>query len=109
MNTETEIQAAVFRRLVEHLDSRKDAQNIDMMILAGFCRNCLSKWYVKAAQDQGEEISYEEARELVYGIPYSEWKEKFQLEATAEQKLLFEQKVRQYNFILPASSKIRKL
>ena len=90
MNAETEIQAAVFRRLVEHLDSRKDAQNIDMMILAGFCRNCLSKWYVTAAQDQGEEISYEEARELVYGIPYSEWKEKFQLEATAEQKLLFE-------------------
>ncbi len=90
MNTETEIQAAVFRRLVEHLDSRKDAQNIDLMNLAGFCRNCLSKWYVAAAQDQGVEINYEEARELIYGMPYSEWKEKFQLEASAEQKLLYE-------------------
>ncbi len=90
MNTETEIQAAVFRRLVEHLDSRKDTQNIDLMNLAGFCRNCLSKWYVAAAQDQGVEINYEEARELIYGMPYSEWKEKFQLEASAEQKLLFE-------------------
>lgn len=78
MSTETEIQAAVFRRLVEHLDSRKDAQNIDLMNLAGFCRNCLSKWYIAAAQDQGVEINYEEARELIYGMPYSEWKEKYQ-------------------------------
>ncbi len=91
MKSETEIQAAVFRRLVEHLDSRKDAQNIDLMNLAGFCRNCLSKWYVAAAENQGEEISYEEARELIYGMPYSEWKEKYQLEATAEQKRMFEQ------------------
>ena len=90
MSTETEIQAAVFRRLIEHLASRKDAQNIDLMNLAGFCRNCLSKWYVTAAQDQGKEINYEEARELVYGMPYSDWKEKFQLEASAEQKFLFE-------------------
>ncbi len=90
MSTETEIQAAVFRRLIEHLDSRKDAQNIDLMNLAGFCRNCLSKWYVTAAQDLGEEISYEEARELVYGMPYGEWKDKFQLEASMEQKKLFE-------------------
>lgn len=90
MKNETEIQAAVFRRLIEHLDSRKDAQNIDLMNLAGFCRNCLSKWYVAAAKDQGEEISYEEARELVYGMPYSEWKEKYQLEASAEQLTAFE-------------------
>lgn len=95
MNNESqnksEIEAAVFRRLLEHLDSRKDAQNIDLMNLAGFCRNCLSKWYVAAAKERGEEISYEEARELVYGMPYDEWKAKYQLEATAEQKKLFEQ------------------
>jgi uncharacterized protein len=89
MSTETEIQAAVFRRLIEHLDSRKDAQNIDLMNLAGFCRNCLSKWYVTAAQDLGEEITYEGARELIYGMPYGEWKDKFQLEASTEQKRLF--------------------
>ena len=89
MSTETEIQAAVFRRLVEHLDSRKDAQNIDLMNLAGFCRNCLSKWYVTAAEEHGEEITYDEARELVYGMPYAEWKDKYQLEATVEQKNLF--------------------
>lgn len=91
MSNETEIQAAVFRRLLEHLDSRKDAQNIDLMNLAGFCRNCLSKWYVSAAQDRDEELSYDEARELIYGMPYSEWKEKYQLEASAEQKLKFEE------------------
>ncbi len=89
MENKTEIEAAVFRRLLGHLDSRKDAQNIDLMNLAGFCRNCLSKWYVSAASERGEELSYEEARELVYGMPYSEWKEKYQLEATEEQKKLF--------------------
>ncbi len=89
--TETEIEAAVFRRLLEHLDSRKDAQNIDLMNLAGFCRNCLSKWYVAAASDKGEEVDYDAARELVYGMPYEEWKDKYQLEATEEQKRLFEQ------------------
>jgi uncharacterized protein len=92
MSNETEIQAAVFRRLVEHLDSRKDAQNIDLMNLAGFCRNCLSKWYVTAAQDKGEELSYDKARELIYGMPYPEWKDKYQLAATEEQKNKFEQK-----------------
>ena len=77
--TDTEkIEAAVFRRLLKHLDSRKDAQNIDLMNLAGFCRNCLSKWYVAAAQDAGQEIDYDEARERVYGMPYSEWKAKYQ-------------------------------
>jgi hypothetical protein len=87
--TETEIEAAVFRRLLEHLDSRKDAQNIDLMNLAGFCRNCLSKWYVKAAGERGFEVEYEAARERVYGMPYSEWKGKYQLEATEEQKRQF--------------------
>ncbi len=88
--TQRDIEAAVFRRLVEHLDSRKDAQNIDLMNLAGFCRNCLSKWYVAAANERGKDIDYEEARELIYGMPYSEWKAKYQLEASEEQKRLFE-------------------
>ena len=88
-NTETDIEAAVFRRLLQHLDSRKDAQNIDLMNLAGFCRNCLSKWYVAAASERGIEIGYEQARERVYGMPYPEWKEKFQLDATDEQKRQF--------------------
>ncbi len=86
----TEIEAAVFRRLLEHLDSRKDVQNIDLMNLAGFCRNCLSKWYVSAAQEQGEQVDYESARELVYGMPYSQWKAQFQKEASAEQLKKFE-------------------
>ena len=76
--TRTEIEAAVFRRLLEHLDSRKDVQNIDLMNLAGFCRNCLAKWYSAAAQEQGETVDYEQARERVYGMPYAEWKERFQ-------------------------------
>ena len=88
--TETEIEAAVFRRLLEHLDSRKDVQNIELMNLAGFCRNCLSKWYVAAARERGEEVGYEDARERVYGMPYGDWKEKYQTEATAEQKQKFE-------------------
>ncbi|WP_370301101.1 DUF1244 domain-containing protein [Alkalimarinus coralli] len=81
----TDIEAAVFRRLLQHLDERKDAQNIDLMNLAGFCRNCLSKWYVTAAEERGVEIDYESARERVYGEPYADWKEKYQKEATAEQ------------------------
>jgi len=85
----TDIEAAVFRRLLEHLDSRKDAQNIDLMNLAGFCRNCLSKWYVAAAEERGVEIDLGEARELVYGMPYSEWKDKYQAEATPEQLAAF--------------------
>lgn len=91
-NKTTEIEAAVFRRLLEHLDSRKDLQNIDLMNLAGFCRNCLSKWYVAAAAERDETIDYETARELVYGMPYSEWKDKYQLEATAEQLINFSNK-----------------
>ena len=89
--SQTEIEAAVFRRLLEHLDSRKDAQNIDLMNLAGFCRNCLSKWYVAAATEREEEVDYEAARTLVYGMPYADWKEKYQTEATEEQKRLFEE------------------
>jgi uncharacterized protein len=89
MDKTTEIEAAVFRRLVAHLDSRKDVQNIDLMILSGFCRNCLSKWYVAAAEEEGVESDLESARELVYGMPYSEWKDQYQAEATEEQKRLF--------------------
>lgn len=89
-DTETEIEAAVFRRLLEHLDSRKDVQNIDLMNLAGFCRNCLSKWYVAAASERGQDVGYEEARERIYGMPYPEWKEKYQKEASPEQLKNFE-------------------
>jgi hypothetical protein len=86
----TEIEAAVFHRLLEHLDSRKDVQNIELMNLAGFCRNCLSKWYVAEAEKRGAPVDMAAARELVYGMPYGEWKEKYQTEATAEQLAAFE-------------------
>jgi len=76
----TEIEAAAFRRMVSHFRERTDVQNIDMMELAGFCRNCLSKWYAAEADERGEEVSYDEARELVYGMPYGEWKAKHQTE-----------------------------
>ncbi len=87
MNTETQtkIEAAVFRKLLEHLDSNKDVQNIDLMNLAGFCRNCLSKWYKAEAEAEGIEMDYEQTREIVYGMPYAEWKEKYQTPATPEQ------------------------
>ena len=84
------IEAAVFRRLLAHLDGRKDVQNIDLMTLAGFCRNCLSKWYVAEAAEQGESVDLDHARELVYGIPYADWKEQFQTEATPEQMAAFD-------------------
>ena len=86
------IEAAVFRRLVQHLDENKDVQNIDLMNLAGFCRNCLSKWYVAAAEERGVEVDYEAARERVYGMPYSEWKRQHQTEASAEQLEAFQGK-----------------
>ncbi len=89
-NTRTELEAAAFRTLVEHLRSRPDVQNIDLMNLADFCRNCLSKWYRAAAEDKGLELSYEQAREIVYGMPYPEWKAKYQTEATPEQRAAFE-------------------
>ncbi len=87
----TELEAAAFRRLVAHLQQRKDVQNIDLMNLSGFCRNCLSKWYKAEAEERGQEIDLDAAREIVYGMPYSEWKEKYQQEATPEQKQEFQQ------------------
>jgi hypothetical protein len=84
--TRTELEAAAFRRLVDHLRERTDVQNIDLMNLAGFCRNCLSKWYKAAAEEKGMTMDYEKAREIVYGMPYDEWKKKYQNEASAEQK-----------------------
>ena len=90
-NTKTQIEAAAFRGLVEHLQRRTDVQNIDLMNLAGFCRNCLSKWYMNAAAERGVEMTYDQAREAVYGMPYSEWKTRYQQEATAEQARLFEE------------------
>ena len=88
--TQTELEAAAFRRLVQHLRERTDVQNIDLMNLAGFCRNCLSKYYLAAAEEKGVEMDYDAAREVVYGMPYDEWKAKHQTEATAEQKAAFE-------------------
>ena len=84
------IEAAVFRRLVRHLDENKDVQNIDLMNLAGFCRNCLSKWYVAAAGERGVDVDYEAARERVYGMPYRIWKSRYQAEATSEQLAAFD-------------------
>lgn len=87
----TELEAAAFRRLLAHLDSRKDAQNIDLMNLAGFCRNCLAKWYKAAAEENDIAMDYDQAREAIYGEPYEQWKAKYQKEATAEQLAAFAQ------------------
>jgi len=81
----TELEAAAFRRLLAHLDSRKDVQNIDLMILAGFCRNCLADWYRDAAESTGTEMSKDEARQIIYGEDFKQWKSKYQADATAEQ------------------------
>ena len=88
-NTRIELEAAAFRTLVDHLRTRTDVQNIDLMNLAGFCRNCLSKWYRAAAEEKGIEMSYDEAREIVYGMTYDEWKAKYQSEASAEKVAKF--------------------
>ncbi len=93
-DTRTALEAAAFRRLVSHLDERKDVQNIDLMNLAGFCRNCLSKWYLAAAEEQGVSLDYEQAREIVYGMPYAEWKGKHQKEASSEQLSAFQKTTR---------------
>jgi uncharacterized protein len=85
-----ELEAAVYRRLVEHLRSRTDVQNIDLMNLAGFCRNCLSNWMKEAADTRGVPLTKDQSRELVYGMPYDEWRAKYQKEASAEQKAGFE-------------------
>ena len=87
--TRTELEAAAFRRLVQHLRERADVQNIDLMNLAGFCRNCLSKWYRAAAEERGIALSDPAAREIVYGMPYDEWRAKYQREASAEQQATF--------------------
>ena len=92
MNKNTEIEAMVFRRLLEHLNNHKEVQNIDLMILANFCRNCLSKWYMSAAKKCDVDINYETAREIVYGMPYSEWKDNYQPKTTIEQIAAFNAK-----------------
>jgi hypothetical protein len=89
--TRTELEAAAFRTLVAHLRERTDVQNIDLMNLAGFCRNCLSKWYRAAAEEKGLPLSDPEAREIVYGMPYDEWRKQHQKEASADQKAAFAQ------------------
>lgn len=90
--TRTEIEAAVFRRLIEHFQTHTEVQNIDLMITGDFCRNCLSKWYAAAAKDRGVEIEYPQAREIVYGMPYDEWKNQHQTEATPEQMAALEKR-----------------
>lgn len=85
----TELEAAAFRTLVKHLRENTEVQNIDLMNLAGFCRNCLSKWYLAAAEEKGVEMDYDKARKIIYGMPYSEWKEKYQKEVSDEQKKKF--------------------
>jgi hypothetical protein len=89
--TRIEVEAAAFRGLVEHLRRRTDVQNIDLMNLAGFCRNCLSKWYLAAARERGLDLDYDGAREIIYGMPYREWRDKYQTEATPEQKQRYEE------------------
>jgi hypothetical protein len=86
---ETKIQAKVFNRLVEHLQKRTDVQNIDLMNLSGFCRNCLSRWYAEAAEENGLDITKDRAKEIVYGMPHNIWKEKYQTEASEDQKEKF--------------------
>lgn len=92
MKTEnqTKIEAAVFRRFLKHLDDNKDVQNIDLMILADFCRNCLSKWYVTAAADEGETIQLDDAKEIIYGMSYGEWKSNHQPKASDEQMAAYQ-------------------
>jgi hypothetical protein len=89
--TRTEVEAAAFRGLIEHLRRRSDVQNIDLMNLAGFCRNCLAKWVMAAAKERGREMTYDEARAMVYGMPFKEWKARYQKEATPDQQRLFEE------------------
>ena len=82
--SQTELEAAAFRTLVAHLRERPDVQNIDLMNLAGFCRNCLAKWYRAASEERGQALTYDEARELIYGMPYEEWRKRHQTEASSE-------------------------
>ena len=89
---QTELEAAAFRHLVSHLQQHTEIQNIDLMITADFCRNCLAKWYAAAALEQGAPLEYEQAREIIYGMPYNDWKDKFQQESTSEQLAAYKQK-----------------
>ncbi|TRD21691.1 DUF1244 domain-containing protein [Palleronia caenipelagi] len=88
--TRTELEAAAFRRLRDHLQQRTDVQNIDLMNLASFCRNCLSRWYQEAANDKGIDMSKDEAREIFYGMPYEQWRDQYQTEASPEQQAAYE-------------------
>lgn len=90
----TELEAAAFRQLLKHLQTHTEVQNIELMLLADFCRNCLAKWYAAAAAERGADVDYEQAREIVYGMPYNEWKEKFQIEATPEQLAAYDAKLK---------------
>ena len=94
-NSEEALEAAVFRRLLAHMDERTDVQNIDLMNLVGFCRNCLSKWYVAAADERGIDVDYESAREIVYGMAYSDWKKQYQTDANPQQLAQFEDEKQQ--------------
>lgn len=87
---QTELEAAAFRRLVEHLRERTDVQNIDLMNLSGFCRNCLSRWYMEAAQQKGIELDKSGAREIIYGMPFDDWRDQYQTEASDAQKAAFD-------------------
>ena len=95
--TRTQLEAAAFRRLIQHLRERTDVQNIDMMNLAGFCRNCLARWYQEASVDRGVEMSNSAAREAVYGMPYPEWKAKYQTDASEEKKAEYADSIKQHN------------
>jgi hypothetical protein len=96
--TRTAIEAAAFRGLIEHLRARTDVQNIDLMNLAGFCRNCLAKWYQAGAKEQGIELGYDQAREAIYGMPYADWKAAYQTEATEEQQRRFRETAPRHAF-----------
>jgi uncharacterized protein len=93
-NTKTQLEAAAFRRLIQHLQTHTEVQNIELMILADFCRNCLAKWYAAAAQDHDIALDYEQAREIIYGMPYKDWQAKYQTEATPVQLAALEQKIK---------------
>jgi uncharacterized protein len=97
--TRTELEAAVFRGLVEHLRRRTDVQNIDLMNLSGFCRNCLSKWYMAAAKEHDIDMSYDDARKIVYGMDFKDWRDKYQTKASDEQKRQFEETIPDHAFI----------
>ena len=93
--TRTELEAAVFRRLLQHLQVHSEVQNIELMIVADFCRNCLAKWYAQAAEEKELDLDYEQAREIIYGMPYREWKATYQTEATPEQLATYARKQRE--------------